>query len=162
MTKKASLFLAGAAAVALAVFPAAAQKDNAAPKDTEKKSEKTEKSEGKMHKTPSGLQYEDTVVGTGATPRQGQTCVVNYTGWLWENNAKGAKFDSSVDRGKPIEFPLGGRVIKGWNEGLATMKVGGKRTLLIPPDLAYGAPGRPPVIPPNATLLFEVELVDVK
>jgi peptidylprolyl isomerase len=158
MTKKASLVLAGAAALGLAVLPAAAQKDNAAPKDDKK----SEKSESKMHKTPSGLQYEDTVVGTGATPRQGQQCIVHYTGWLWQNDAKGAKFDSSVDRGEPLNFVLGGRVIKGWNEGVASMKVGGKRTLLIPPDLAYGAPGRPPVIPPNSTLLFDIELLDVK
>jgi peptidylprolyl isomerase len=159
MTKKASLVLAGAAAFALAVLPAAAQKDNAAPKDNEKK---TEKSEGKMQRSPSGLQYQDTVVGTGATPKTGQTCVVHYTGWLWENNAKGAKFDSSVDRGTPLEFELGGRVIKGWNEGVASMKVGGKRTLLIPPQLGYGAPGRPPVIPPNSTLIFDIELLGIK
>jgi peptidylprolyl isomerase len=88
---------------------------------------------------------------------------VHYTGWLWENGAKGAKFDSSVDRGKPIEFVIGGgRIIKGWDEGVGSMKVGGKRNLLIPPKLGYGAPGRPPVIPPNSTLYFEVELVGVK
>jgi peptidylprolyl isomerase len=159
MTKKANLVLGAAAALALTVFPAASQKDNNAPKDSEKKSEKTE---GKMHKSPTGLQYEDTVEGTGASPREGQTCVVHYTGWLWENGAKGAKFDSSVDKGKPLEFVLGGRVIKGWNEGVATMKVGGKRTLLIPPQLAYGAPGRPPVIPPNSTLIFDIELLGIK
>ena len=86
-----------------------------------------------MIKTPSGLQYEDTVVGTGASPKPGQTCVMHYTGWLWENEAKGKKFDSSVDRGQPFEFQIGlGMVIKGWDEGVATMKVGGKRTLLIP------------------------------
>ena len=87
-----------------------------------------------MKATPSGLQYEDTKEGTGATPKTGQTCVMHYTGWVWEKGAKGAKFDSSLDRGQPFEFPLGqGRVIKGWDEGVATMKVGGKRTLLIPP-----------------------------
>ena len=116
-----------------------------------------------MSKTPSGLQYEDTQAGTGASPQKGQTCVMHYTGWLWVNNAKGAKFDSSVDRGKPFEFPIGqGRVIKGWDEGVASMKIGGKRTLLIPPELGYGARGAGGVIPPNATLLFEVELLGVK
>jgi len=116
-----------------------------------------------MTKTSSGLQYEDTQAGTGASPQKGQTCVMHYTGWLWLNNAKGAKFDSSVDRGKPFEFPIGqGRVIKGWDEGVATMKIGGKRTLLIPPELGYGARGAGGVIPPNATLLFEVELLGVR
>src|SRR5678815_5009980 len=82
-----------------------------------------------MTKTPSGLQFEDTQAGSGASPARGQTCVMHYTGWLWVNGAKGAKFDSSVDRGKPFEFPIGqGRVIKGWDEGVATMKIGGKRT----------------------------------
>ena len=113
--------------------------------------------------TASGLKIEDTTVGTGATPAKGQTCVMHYTGWLWENGAKGAKFDSSVDRGKPFEFPLGqGAVIKGWDEGVATMKVGGKRNLLIPPALGYGARGAGGVIPPNATLFFEVELLGTK
>lgn len=113
--------------------------------------------------TPSGLQIVDTKVGTGATPKTGQTCVMHYTGWLYQNGAKGAKFDSSLDRGRPFDFPIGtGRVIKGWDEGVASMKVGGKRTLIIPPDLGYGARGAGNVIPPNATLLFEVELLDVK
>jgi peptidylprolyl isomerase len=115
-----------------------------------------------MNQTPSGLQYEDTLVGNGESPSQGQTCVMHYTGWLWENDAKGAKFDSSHDRGRPFSFPIGaGRVIQGWDEGVATMKVGGKRTLLIPPDLGYGARGAAGVIPPNATLLFEVELLEL-
>ena len=115
-----------------------------------------------MTQTGSGLSYDDTQVGTGATPQRGQTCVMHYTGWLWVNGAKGSKFDSSVDRGRPFEFPLGmGRVIKGWDEGVATMKVGGKRTLLIPPALGYGERGAAGVIPPNATLLFEVELLRV-
>jgi len=115
-----------------------------------------------MTETPSGLKFEDTNVGTGASPARGQTCVMHYTGWLWENGAKGSKFDSSVDRGRPFEFPLGlGRVIQGWDEGVATMKVGGKRTLLIPPQLGYGERGAGGVIPPGATLLFEVELLGV-
>lgn len=115
-----------------------------------------------MTMTSSGLQYEDTTVGTGAAPAKGQTCVMHYTGWLWVDGAKGTKFDSSVDRGRPFSFPLGqGRVIKGWDEGVATMNQGGKRTLLIPPDLGYGARGAGGVIPPNATLLFEVELLGV-
>jgi peptidylprolyl isomerase len=116
-----------------------------------------------MTKYASGLEYEDTQPGTGEKPKAGQTCVMHYTGWLWVNNAKGAKFDSSVDRGRPFSFPLGqGRVIKGWDEGVADMQIGGKRTLLIPPALGYGASGAGGVIPPNATLLFEVELLEVK
>lgn len=115
-----------------------------------------------MTETPSGLRYEDTVVGTGASPQAGQTCVMHYTGWLWVDGAKGKKFDSSVDRGRPFEFPLGvGHVIKGWDEGVATMKIGGKRTLLIPAKLGYGDRGAGGVIPPGATLLFEVELLGV-
>ncbi len=159
MKNRASLLLAGAAALAFAALPVSgSQKDNAAPsKDAEKKSE------SKMTKTSSGLQYEDTVPGTGESPKSGQTCVMHYTGWLWENGAKGKKFDSSVDRGKPFEFVIGqGQVIKGWDEGVSTMKVGGKRTLLIPPTLGYGARGAGGVIPPNATLVFEVELLGVK
>jgi peptidylprolyl isomerase len=116
-----------------------------------------------MTTTGTGLQYEDTVVGTGEQPRSGQTCVMHYTGWLWVNGAKGAKFDSSHDRGQPFTFPIGQRrVIAGWDEGVASMKIGGKRTLLIPPQLGYGERGAGGVIPPNATLLFEVELLGVK
>jgi peptidylprolyl isomerase len=113
--------------------------------------------------TASGLQIADIKVGTGAAPKTGQTCVMHYTGWLYENGQKGKKFDSSVDRGEPFEFPIGTRrVIAGWDEGVATMKVGGKRTLIIPPALGYGARGAGGVIPPNATLIFEVELLGVK
>lgn len=113
--------------------------------------------------TPSGLKIEDTKVGEGASPATGQTCVMHYTGWLYENGQKGRKFDSSLDRGEPFEFPIGtGRVIKGWDEGVATMKVGGKRTLIIPPELGYGARGAGGVIPPNATLIFDVELLDIR
>ena len=113
--------------------------------------------------TASGLQIADSKVGTGATPKPGQTCVMHYTGWLYENGAKGKKFDSSVDRGEPFEFPIGQkRVIAGWDEGVASMKVGGKRTLIIPPALGYGSRGAGSAIPPNATLIFEVELLGVK
>jgi peptidylprolyl isomerase len=113
--------------------------------------------------TPSGLKIIDTQVGTRASPKPGQTCVMHYTGWLYENGKKGAKFDSSLDRGQPFEFPIGQhRVIAGWDEGVATMKVGGKRTLIIPPELGYGARGAGGVIPPNATLMFDVELLGVK
>ena len=116
-----------------------------------------------MTKTASGLEYEDTQTGTGKSPAKGQTCVMHYTGWLWVDEKKGSKFDSSVDRGRPFSFPLGmGRVIRGWDEGVASMKVGGKRTLLIPPGLGYGAAGAGGVIPPNATLLFEVELLELR
>jgi peptidylprolyl isomerase len=111
----------------------------------------------------SGLQTIDTVVGTGASPKTGQTCVMHYTGWLYDNGVKGKKFDSSVDRGSPFEFTIGvGQVIKGWDEGVASMKVGGKRTLIIPAQLGYGARGAGGVIPPNATLMFDVELLGVK
>jgi peptidylprolyl isomerase len=156
MKRTGSFLLAGLAAIALVALPAAADEKGKA--EAEKG-----KSESKMQRLPSGLQYEDVKVGTGAAPKTGQTCVMHYTGWLWENGAKGAKFDSSVDRGKPFEFPLGqGAVIKGWDEGVATMKVGGKRNLLIPPALGYGARGAGGVIPPNATLFFEVELLGTK
>jgi peptidylprolyl isomerase len=113
--------------------------------------------------TPSGLKITDIKVGTGAMPKAGQTCVMHYTGWLYENGKKGKKFDSSVDRKEPFEFKIGAhQVIAGWDEGVATMKVGGKRTLIIPPSLGYGARGAGGVIPPNATLMFEVELLGVK
>jgi peptidylprolyl isomerase len=111
----------------------------------------------------SGLKYEDTVVGSGNSPKSGQTCVMHYTGWLWVDGKKGSKFDSSVDRGRPFSFQIGvGMVIKGWDEGVASMQIGGKRTLLIPPNLGYGARGAGGVIPPNATLVFDVELLEVK
>lgn len=113
--------------------------------------------------TESGLSYEDTREGTGASPRTGQNCVMHYTGWLYESGQKGRKFDSSKDRGQPFSFAIGtGRVIKGWDEGVASMKVGGARTLIIPPALGYGARGAGGVIPPNATLLFEVELLELR
>ena len=117
-----------------------------------------------MITTPSGLQYEETQEGAGACPQTGQTCIVHYTGWLSEAGVKGKKFDSSVDRGEPLSFPVGtGRVIKGWDEGLSTMKKGGKRTLHIPAELGYGARGAGGgVIPANAALIFDVELIDFK
>jgi peptidylprolyl isomerase len=118
---------------------------------------------GQTIMTPSGLRITDSTIGTGATPRAGQICAMHYTGWLYQNGKKGEKFDSSLDRGKPFEFTIGRRqVIAGWDEGVATMKVGGKRTLIIPPELGYGARGAGNVIPPNATLIFDVELLDVK
>jgi FKBP-type peptidyl-prolyl cis-trans isomerase len=118
---------------------------------------------GKPLTTASGLQIIDTKVGTGASPRTGQTCVMHYTGWLYDNGVKGKKFDSSVDRGEPFEFKIGMRqVIAGWDEGVASMKVGGKRTLIIPAALGYGAQGAGNVIPPNATLMFDVQLLGIK
>lgn len=116
--------------------------------------------------TLNGMTLIDTRLGTGAVARPGNTVVVHYTGWLYDPTApefKGQKFDSSVDRGEPFSFPLGaGRVIRGWDEGVAGMKVGAKRTLLIPPELAYGSRGAGRVIPPDATLIFDVELLEVR
>jgi len=154
---KKSLTLIAVAALAL---PLSAQ-EKAAPKAGTKPA--AEKKETKLTATPSGLKYEDVKVGTGAEPKSGQNCSVHYTGWLYENGTKGKKFDSSVDRGQAFQFPVGqGRVIRGWDEGVLTMKIGGKRNLIIPPDLGYGATGAGGVIPPNATLFFEVELLGVK
>ena len=113
--------------------------------------------------TPSGLQYEDAVVGEGAEATKGKQVAVHYTGWLYNDGVQGAKFDSSRDRNDPFIFGLGmGMVIQGWDEGVQGMKVGGKRKLTIPPNLGYGARGAGGVIPPNATLVFEVELLAVK
>ena len=115
-----------------------------------------------MTSTPSGLQYDDTVVGTGAQATKGKSVTVHYTGWLYQNGVQGAKFDSSKDRNDPFVFSLGaGMVIRGWDEGVAGMLVGCARTLIIPPDLGYGARGAGGVIPPNATLKFDVELLGV-
>ena len=151
MLKKITALLAAGAALLLLAAPLSADDP------------KEQKMEYKWTMTSSGLKFQDLKVGDGPTPKEGQTCVMNYTGWLWENGEKGKKFDSSLDRGTPFEFALGmGRVIKGWDQGVGTMHVGGKRLLLIPPQLGYGARGAGGVIPPNATLLFEVELLGVK
>ncbi|MEN8236973.1 MAG: FKBP-type peptidyl-prolyl cis-trans isomerase [Pseudomonadota bacterium] len=129
-----------------------------APQAKEEPTPTQKSAQGKVQ-MPSGLIIEDITVGGGITPEEGQTVVVHYTGTL-EN---GKKFDSSHDRGKPFRFTLGaGEVIKGWDEGLATMKIGGKRKLTIPPELGYGARGAGAAIPANATLIFDVELVDVE
>jgi FKBP-type peptidyl-prolyl cis-trans isomerase len=115
-----------------------------------------------MNTTPSGLQYQDTTHGTGAEAKSGHEVTVHYTGWLYKDGAKGTKFDSSKDRNEPFQFDLdAGMVIRGWDEGVQGMKVGGARTLVIPAELGYGASGAGGVIPPNATLLFEVELLGV-
>ena len=113
--------------------------------------------------TLTGLQIIDNRVGAGASPRTGQKCVINYTGWLYINGAKDRKFDSSLDRGKPFEFIIGkGQVIKGWDEGIATMKVGGNRTLIVPPGLGYGATGLAGMVPPNSWLTFDIDLLGVQ
>jgi len=115
-----------------------------------------------MTELADGLKYTDTTVGTGAEAAAGNKVTVHYTGWLYKNGQKGAKFDSSLDRGQPFSFALGARqVIRGWDEGVAGMKVGGKRTLIIPPDLGYGDRGAGGVIPGGATLMFDVELLGV-
>jgi len=119
--------------------------------------------QGKVIVMPDGLKYTDNKIGDGATATPGKTVSVHYTGWLYKDGAKGIKFDSSLDRGQPFQFTLGAQqVIAGWDEGVAGMKVGGERTLIIPPDLGYGARGAGSVIPPNATLMFDVQLLNVQ
>ncbi|HQT47690.1 MAG TPA: FKBP-type peptidyl-prolyl cis-trans isomerase [Acidocella sp.] len=120
-------------------------------------------SESKINTMPSGVQYEDHVVGTGEMPKKGQMVTVHYTGWLDDNGAKGKKFDSSRDRGQPFTFKLGvQQVISGWDLGVATMQIGGQRTLIIPAEHGYGARGAGSVIPPGAKLIFDVELLEFK
>ena len=119
--------------------------------------------EPKVTEMPDGLKYTDSKVGDGAVASPGATVSVHYTGWLDKDGAKGAKFDSSLDRGQPFQFTLGAhQVIAGWDEGVAGMKVGGERTLIIPPELGYGARGAGGAIPPNATLIFDVQLLKVQ
>ncbi len=144
------LRIAGAA-VALALTAAGTPLANAAA------------AEAKVIEMPDGLKYTDNKVGDGATATAGNKVSVHYTGWLYKDGAKGAKFDSSLDRGQPFDFTLGAQqVIAGWDEGVAGMKVGGERTLIIPPELGYGARGAGGVIPPNATLMFDVQLLKVQ
>ncbi|MBA2565696.1 MAG: FKBP-type peptidyl-prolyl cis-trans isomerase [Gemmatimonadetes bacterium] len=139
---------------------AAGEQDPRAPESPGSSSSKeADVNDPELTAAPSGLKYKDLAPGAGKEAKRGQTAVVHYTGWLVD----GTKFDSSLDRGQPFEFPVGGgRVIKGWDEGVAGMKVGGKRRLVIPPDLGYGSAGAGGTIPPDATLVFEVELVDVR
>lgn len=124
---------------------------------------RSDAADNQVTEMPDGLKYTDTKTGDGATAHSGNKVSVHYTGWLSNNGAKGKKFDSSVDRGQPFQFTLGAKqVIAGWDEGVSGMKVGGKRTLTIPPELGYGSRGAPGAIPPNATLIFDVELLQVQ
>ena len=151
-----------ARACLIAIVPVAA----VYPATAESASTSAEQGQSKLNATPENLQAIDVREGNGAEATPGHTVVVHYTGWLYDPSkpdSHGAKFDSSRDRNSPFSFPLGGgRVIKGWDQGVAGMKVGGQRTLVIPPQLGYGARGAGGVIPPNATLIFDVELLDVK
>ena len=150
-----SALLAGSMLIATAVAQTTAASAKAAV------AAETKAAAAKVVTTPSGLKYEDTKVGTGAEAKAGQNVTVHYTGWLWVDGKRGNKFDSSKDREEAFVFPLGGgRVIKGWDEGVQGMNVGGTRILTIPPAIGYGERGAGSVIPPGATLQFEVELID--
>ena len=156
MTRSSSALLALVAALAVALPVAAFRPAVAA--TTMSYTPVSVKTTAKTVTLPDGLKYTDVKVGKGAQPRTGQTAIVHYTGTFVD----GKKFDSSRDHGRPFEFVLGGRVIPCWNEAVATMRVGGRRKLVCPPKLAYGERGYPPVIPPNTTLKFDVELLGVK
>jgi len=148
---------------AASLFFSACRQSDVAPKGSKPESPMNDQAgtagSDKMIKTPSGLQYEDLVPGSGASPAPGKKVVVHYTGWLTD----GKKFDSSLDKNEPFTFVIGaGQVIPGWDEGVMTMKIGGKRRLVIPATLGYGAAGAGGVIPPNATLVFEVLLLDIR
>ncbi len=158
MTRSASILLALAVALTIAL-PLGPPRPAGAATSMSYKPAAAKTSAAKTVTLPDGLKYTELKVGKGAMPRAGQTAIVHYTGTFTD----GKKFDSSRDRGQPFEFPLGQhRVIKCWDEAVATMRVGGRRKLVCPPQLAYGPGGYPPVIPPNATLNFDVELVGVK
>ncbi len=144
--------------VAATMIFACSQKESPAP-DTKKDGDSKMTQTDKMVKTSSGLLYEDLVAGSGASPAPGKKVTVHYTGWLTD----GKKFDSSIDRNEPFIFQIGaGQVIPGWDEGVMSMKIGGKRKLVIPANLGYGAAGAGGVIPANATLVFEVILLDIR
>ncbi len=143
---------------AFALIPACTQNEGRKQEEQKVPQGAGQKTGTGMQKTPSGLQYEDLVPGSGDSPKAGKKVTVHYTGWL----TNGTKFDSSVDRNEPFTFVIGaGQVIPGWDEGVMSMKIGGKRKLVIPPELGYGAAGAGGVIPPNATLVFEVILLDI-
>ena len=152
------LIVAALLMVAVAI-PACAQKETKLAETAAQPAQQTPAASAKTITTPSGLAYEDLVVGTGPSPKSGKMVKVHYTGTL----VNGTKFDSSRDHGQPFDFTIGvGQVIPGWDEGVMGMKVGGRRKLVIPPQLGYGAAGAGGVIPPNATLLFDVELLDAQ
>lgn len=154
-----NIFILVLAGILLSSLALRAQENPSKGRDAAPAAGDTATSKGAIVTTPSGLKYEDMKVGTGDSPVRGKSVTVHYTGWLEE----GKKFDSSRDGGEPLRFPIGvGRVIKGWDEGIMSMKVGGRRKLTIPPALGYGELGYPGAIPGNATLIFDVELLGVE